>query len=274
MYKLIPLVVIAIALTNTGYADDSATQVTTVKIYRVGDLVSADAINTRSSFGKTSNKEWESEYPATLNALAELQTVVETMCSPKPIAVKAYSPSLSLIVRHTPDGHDEVKQLLQTLREDDQVSVHLECRAVFSDPAELKAKELTEAEQKRLESLLSNTRFTKDETGELLAFIPKPIHKHTVVLRSGRRTPWGDAERPCTATGRVDSANNIAQIRIDFISDDYSDATPFGSQVLSLADGESAFFTHYCDGGTVVWLVTSTISAQEKGRKPVSKASP
>ena len=83
-------------------------------------------------------------------------------------------------------------------------------------------------------------------------------------LRNGRRTSWGDNKHPCTAMGRVDPVKSIAHVRIDFIADDWTDATPFGSQSLTLADGESAFFTHYCDGGTVVWLVTASFGADEK----------
>lgn len=267
MFKLIPIFVITITLTNTCYSEETS-QATTIQIYRVGDLVSRKAVNTRFASGKISAKEWQSEYSQTLDALTELQGVVEVMCSHKPISVKAYSPSLSLIVRHTKDGHTEISQLLQALRKDAPIAMRLECRSLS---AEFNSEGLSDAQKNRLEILLTKTSFTKDETAELLKLVPKPILKHNVALRAGHRTSWGDLGRPCTAMGRIDTSKNVAQIRIDYITDDITETTLFGSQVLSLADGESALFYHNCDGATIVWLVTADLVDNKKLQTVTSK---
>jgi len=265
MLKPTLLCAIAIILSSFSYADDPSAAKTILKIYPVGDLVSADAMKTRSLNGKTTSEEWASEYPETIKALDQLQSIVETMCLLKPVAIKTYAPSLSLIVRHTPDGHDEIAQLLRNLGEGNAASVRMECHALYSEFSELKNADHTEAEQGLLRVLLSKPQLTKTETTELLALLPsRPAHKQTVALRSGRRTAWGHVGRPCTSMGRVDRTKRTVQIRLDFISDDYAAATPFGSQVFSLAEGESALFHHYCDGGTVVWLVTTRILTPKK----------
>ena len=264
MYKRVCMFVVVLCLPCLTYGQSSPGPAKTIEAYHVGDLVSKSAFGI-SSLGKTTSEEWNAEYPETRKALVELQDLVEALCSDKPASVKAYSPSLTLIVRHTAEGHEEVRQLLQTLRREDPVDLRLECRALYSNSGELLKHARQESELKRLEALLQQTKFTKDEATELLQFLPhRPLISHTVELKNGRRTSWGNNERPCTAMGRVDSVKSIAQIRIDFIADDLAELTPFGSQSLTLANGESAFFTHCCDGGTIVWLVTASFGADEK----------
>jgi hypothetical protein len=266
----------AIAFPSVCCAADSPTGETILKVYPVGDLVSVGAVN-RSRGGKTTSDEWASEYPETLQALDELRSIVETVCSAKPVAVTTYAPSLSLIVRHSQDGHAEINQLLRTLGEDNQSSIQMECRALYSGSdglPKLRNPEDTEAWGRRLEELmLSKRQITEAETTELLdSLSPEAGHKQPVALKSGRRTPWGPAGRPCTAMGRINHAKRTVEIRIDYISDDYAEATPFGSQVFSLAEGESALFNHYCDGGTTVWLITARIVTQETSSTLISQS--
>lgn len=266
MYKTCSTFVMVLSLSGVAFGQSSQVPVTTIQTYRVGDLISKTAIE-MAPMGKTTSKEWGAEYPQTLEALTELQGLVEAMCSQKPAAVKTYSPSLSLIVRHTAEGHEEVRELLQTLRQEVPVDLRLECRALYSDVGELVKIKRNESEQVRLETLLAKTKFTKDEAAELLQFLPHgPLISHTVELRNGRRTSWGRNELPCTATGCVDRINSMAHVRIDFIADDLAESTPFGSQSLKLGNGESAIFNHYCDGGTIVWLVTASFSVDEKSK--------
>jgi hypothetical protein len=263
----------AIALAfSAARADEPIAENTILKVYPVGDLVAVDAMNGATG-GKTTRDEWASEYPETIKALDELQTIVETMCVLKPVAVRSYKPSLSLIVRHSQDGHDEIDRLLRTLGEDNDFSIRMECRLLYSEIlAELIDTEHVEAEQNRLHSLLSKTHLTKSETEELVSLLPsRPEYNHTVMLKSGDRTPWGPAGRPCTAMGRVDHVKKTVDIRIDYLSDDYAEATPFGTYIFSLAEGESTLFHHYCDGGTVMWLITAEILTLQEPHPLVSR---
>ena len=66
--------------------------------------------------------------------------------------------------------------------------------------------------------------------------------------------------RPCTAMGRVNADANSVDLRIDFIAEDYDpEKTPMGSQSFSLKEGESGILVHYCDGGTVFWMITAEV---------------
>ena len=127
--------------------------------------------------------------PATIKALDELCEVVETMCENKPIAIKSYAPSLSLIVRHTEDGHKEIAQLLQQLCDNDRPSIHLEFRGLdLKNALQIADTDLTEDEEQRFISLLAQSRFTKAESAELLSFIPAQPMQYRVAPKSGRRT--------------------------------------------------------------------------------------
>lgn len=269
MDKSFSIVVVLLSLSCVAFGQETQTSVTTIQAYRVGDLISTTAVE-MASIGKTTSREWGTEYPETLQALTELQGIVEAMCSQKPVAVRAYSPSLSLIVRHTAEGHEEIRQLLQTLRQEEPVDLRLEFRALCSSTHELLKGQRKEGEQKRLVALLEKKKFTKEEASELLQFLPEgPKISQTVELRNGKRASWGgDGIFSCTAMGRVDRVNSSAQFRIDFIADDLADSTPFGSQTLRLANGESAFFNYYCDGGAVVWLVTASFNVDDKSKIP------
>ncbi|QEG41012.1 hypothetical protein [Roseimaritima ulvae] len=257
MLRALLILTTAITVTSVYGADDAPAESTILKVYPVGNIVAASAMKSGMG-GHTTLDEWGAPYPETMNALDELRGLVDTMCSQKPLAVAAYPPSLSLIVRHTKDGHEEIAQLLESLAEDKDAAIQVECRALYSQsPTELDHSERTEEQQKTLHELLSKKRLTKTETTSLLALLPAEAdNKFSLALVPGRRVAWGVPGRPCTAMGRINHKKGLAEVRLDFISDDYAESTPFGTQIVSLADGESAFFHHYCDGGTVVWLVT------------------
>lgn len=270
MPRTVLLIAIGIALCAASYADETPVEKTTLKIYPVGDLVSLAAINNGMG-GTTSMEAWASEYPETIKALDELQGLVETMIEPKPRAVNVYAPSLSLIVRHTETGHQEVDQLLRSLSQGNTFSIRMNCTPLYGEStSEVLTEELSDEDDGRLGSLLTKPHMTKSETIELMSLLPsRPEYdafKESVLLKSGHRTSWGPKYRPCTAMGRVNRASNSVQLRIDHIADDYAEATPFGLHVFTLAEGESALFQQYCDGGLTVWLVTAEIIIDEPAR--------
>ena len=279
MFRPVLILLTGVLTASTCFADDSPAEKSILKVYPVGDIVAASAMY-GSTYGKTTAGEWAAQYPETTAALHELRGIVEAACSQRPMAVTVYSPSLSLIVRHTKDGHDEIGQLLETLAGGNDAVIQIKCRAMYSQsPAELANSKRTDSQNKELQKLLSKQKLTREETKELLTLTPRKSDDEesltndemSVALKSGRRTAWGHAGRPCTAMGLVNRKTNLIDLRIDYIADDYSDSTPFGTQVFCLGDGESAFFHHYCDGGTVVWLVTATILGSDKPER-VSQA--
>lgn len=271
MLRTAILFALAVVVSAVGRADDAPAEKTVLKVYPVGDIVAAAAMTPGG--GKTTLAHWGSEYSETIKALEELKGIVETMCEERPVAVKAYAPSLSLIVRHSQAGHDEIDRLLKTLAEDSEISIELECRPLFSQsPSKLLNDGHTEAERKQLDSLLSKPQLTQAEAAELLKLIPRAEQSQSVRLRAGRRTPWNDAGRPCTAMGRVNHAAKTVSVRIDNVVDiQNDDETLFASQSFELQEGEAALFHHYCDSGLVVWLVTAKILEPEEPAAQVAQ---
>ena len=261
MYKLISLCVVAVGCAGFAYADDSAEMPTMVRVYHVGNLVSAEATDAGSHFfGESTLEEWASQYPATIKALDELCEIVDTMCENKPIAIKSYVPSLSLVVRHTEDGHEEIAHLLQSLGETDRCSIQVEFRPVDFE----KLDALAEADESNSLSLLMKRQLTAEQTTELLELLgPNEAHVESVTLKSGRRTSWGHAYLPRTVTGRVDHSTRRVALRIDFVTGDGEAVPPvYGTESLSLAAGESALFTHFYDGARMGWLVSARTLSQ------------
>ncbi len=273
------LFAVAIAFSVNCFAEDSPAEKIILKVYPVGDLVSAGAMKINMAGSKMTSKEWTSEYPETLQALEELQSLVETMCTQKPVAVKTYAPSLSLIVRHSQDGHNEIDQLLRTLGEGNNVTIHMECRLLDKERIEeLMNSKGTEADQTEWAMLLLlKSQLSKVETTKILTNCsPIDAFNQTVKLKSGHRTTWGVPMGACTAMGRVNRSKNSVDIRIDFVVDDYySEGIPIGSrigsQTFSLTEGESALFRHDSVGGRAVWLITTKIIPQEKPASLVSQ---
>lgn len=262
MYKLLTVIAVSLVLGSYAVADDDPQPENTVKIYHVGDLVSADAINAGTAFGQTTKGEWGAQYRETIEALQELQSLVCSVCTLKPAAVGTYKTSLSLVVRHTAEGHREVEELLNSLRADEAPCIKLECRALFS-PDQMRAdkipKEKQIDEERIFQLVYSQLTVTPQEARELVEMQLGNSRVRTVHLKAGRRTSWGDFGRPCTAVGRVLPGQGVAQIRIDNISDDVTEVVPYHSQVFEIKTGDSAVFHHYCDGGTVIWLITATV---------------
>ena len=92
---------------------------------------------------------------------------------------------------------------------------------------------------------------------------PKAGQTESLDLKSGRRTAWGHAVLPCTVTGRVDRLKREVVLRFDYITgDDSADPPLYGSQSYSLAEGESALFIHWYDGGSTLWLVSARILSE------------
>ena len=263
MHKLLTVTATAILVFGSyAVADDDSQAQTTVKIYRVGDLVSADAIDAGNGFGQTTRKEWGAEYRETNEALRELQMLVCSMCTLKPAAVGTYKTSLSLVVRHTAAGHREIEDLLNSLRAEEAPCIKLECRALFS-PDQMRSGTIPNEkqidEQRILQLVYSQSTVTPQEARELVDMQLGGSKVQTVHLKAGRRTTWGDFGRPSTVVGRVLPGQGVARVRIDNISDDVTETVPYRSQVFEIKTGDSAVFHHYCDGGTVVWLITATV---------------
>ena len=243
---------------SVSLADDAPISDSVVRVYPVGDLVSIAATS-----GGTASGDWDAVAPETLKALDQLGSIVESMALQKPVTVRTYAPTLSLVVRHTPEGHKEIAHLLHSLGETDRCSIQVEFRPVDFE----KLDALAEADESNSLSLLMKRQLTAEQTTELLELLgPNEAHVESVTLKSGRRTSWGHAYLPRTVTGRVDHSTRRVALRIDFVTGDGEAVPPvYGTESLALAAGESALFTHFYDGARMGWLVSArTLSIENQ----------
>lgn len=246
-------------------ADEAAPPKSILKVYRVGNIVSGAALRAHSS-GATTSEEWGSNYAETLRSLNDLGEIVEKMCSDESAAVSTYEPTLSLIVRHTKQGHNEISELLESLARSGDKKIRLQCRALFDLHA--RRSEFAPKDIARIEELLVKRTLSSEEADELMSLAS--LNETSVGngiklefktdLEPGRRTAWGGVSLPCTAMGRVNSEANSIDLRIDFLADEYKEGiAPMGSQSFSLKDGESGVLPHHCDGDTIFWVVTAEV---------------
>ena len=248
-----------------------------VKVYPVGNLVSTTAIRSMP-FGKTTLERWQSEYPETIEALDELGSIVQSMCSSEPAAIKAYVPSLSLIVRHTQKGHDEIESLLRSLGQQQEPSIEMTYRLLYVESPPKLGKEHDESDLARMQNLLSKKVLSADETAELQKFIPKQngmeYATRSITMRPGVRTPWSVFHQPYTTLGRHDQKSKTTQLRVDFFVDEASgDQIEFGSEVLTLSHGESGLMHAYVDGSSMTWLISAKPISDDAAESPTQSES-
>lgn len=249
-----------LALTTSLSAKD-VTPETSIQIYRVGDLVSYNALHQAVAWSHISPEAWQSEHTETLEALERLTSLVESVCSTQPAAVESHRETLSLIVRHSSDGHREIDQLLTALRIGNEPSIRMTCQPICN-PSGSYLESLPEEKRKRAEELLMRKTLSPDEAREAKEVLANPEYapmEQTVQLVTGRKASWGQSGRPATATARIVPGKRSIQLRVDYVVNDPGDTLPIQSQVFDIQDGFSAISHHFCDGGTVVWLISPSI---------------
>ena len=248
-----------------------------LKVYPVGNLISARSMTSESS-GMTTKEQWNEQYSQTLQGLDELADIVETMCADSPMAISTFPQSLSLVVRHSEEGHAEIADLLKSLAGDHGESIQMSCRMLYADvPPKSSNPDHTEADRERLISLLSKKNLSAKQSAELKELMPGPdadeldsSYVYNVTLNAGLRTPWSLFGQQYTAVGRVAPNGKQVELRVDYITDQGDEQTvPFGAQVLKLEAGRSAIFKTQFYGSTLVWLITAKVSGIDTAETPV-----
>lgn len=261
---MLPRVLIGCALwliPAMSLSAEDAPPETSIQIYRVGDLVSYNTLNQAVAWSHISPEAWQAEHAETIESLERLTSLVRSLCCTKPTAVESHRETLSLIVRHTADGHREIDQLLKALRIGNEPSIRLTCQPIC-DPSGSHLKSLPEEQRKRAEELLMRKTLTPDEAREARELLAEPDYaqiEQTVQLVAGRKASWGHYERPATATARIVPGKRSIQLRVDYVVDDPGDTLPVASQVFDIQERFSAISHHTCDGGTLVWLISPSI---------------
>lgn len=252
-------------------ATEASVPKTFIRIYPVGNLISANTMNPELS-SVTTTKQWGAQYPQTMNGLDDLEDIVKTMCSDGPMTIKKFPPSLSLVVRHSAEGHEEVAALLKSLAEERGELIEMNCRMLYADtPPKSSNPDHTEADRERLMTLLHKKYLSSAETTELRELMPEQdskyldsLYNHDVSLYAGSRTPWHVFGQSYTALGRIGKDGKQIELRIDYIADGFDGETfPCGSQVFSIAEGHSAIFNTQFDGSVLAWLVTAKVANQD-----------
>ncbi len=235
---------------------------TSLAIYDVSDLVSHATVTQSVAYAKITPEQWQAEHAGTIESLDRLKTLVNSLCSSKPTAIEPHRETLSLVVRHSATGHEEIEELLKLLRRESQPAIRLTCRPLFNfDSRQL--EELSEAKAQRAEALIMRKILTAKEARELQEILQVPTEfaplNQTVELVVGRKTSWGHEGRPATATARVVPNERSIQLRVDYIIDDIGETLPVAAQVFEVPEGSAAISHHTCDGGTIAWLLTPCI---------------
>ena len=263
MFRSTLLLYIAIATSTMCLANDHTEVPTSLKVYRIGNIASAAAMKATLS-SKSTNDEWTTEYIETIKALDETQEIITSLCQEKPVSVTVYAPLLSLIVRHTENGHMEIAELLDQLGAIHGPLIQMEITPVATESSEeTKAgfAKLPSDEQQRYFILNGKSQLTKAETEELHRLTERGLGsaalKETVLLKPGQRTPFELSAWPATAMARMNHEKGTIDIRVDAVSDDIGEIIPFTTKILSLAEGESGRFFHIADGGFSAWRVTA-----------------
>jgi len=246
------------------FAQDSTPE-TSLQIYKVGDLVSYNTVNQAAAWSRVSPKIWQAEHAETTESLERLASLVTSLCSTKPVVIGSYQETLSLVVRHTAEGHREIVELLQMLRTGNEPSIRMRCQPMGNSSSE-HLRSLPAEKQERAEELVMQKILTPDEAREVMELVaPDPEFarlEETVQLVVGRKTSWGQSSLPATATARMIPGQRLIQLRIDNVVDDldeFGDTLPVASQVFDIQEGSSAVWHQFCDGGTLVWLITPSI---------------
>lgn len=250
--------IFSVAVAIPVFAEEAAPE-TSIKVYNVSDLASQNTLRQTVDLAHISPEEWRNEHVETIESLDRLASLVQAMCATKSSAVQPYRDTLSLVVRHTADGHREIDELLKTLRSGNQPSIRLTCQLVYYPQDENLST--SPEKQQRAEVLLMKKILTSEEAEEMKELVAHPQfagQQQTVDLVTGRKTSWGQHGRPAFATARLVPEKHSVQLRVDYLADDIGEKFPVAAQVFEIPEGHSAMFLHICDGGAVVWLITPT----------------
>jgi hypothetical protein len=234
------------AIATTSQAEEPQ-----LKMYRVGDLVSKQVFQQPATWGVTTPDEWRSEYRASVESLERLKTLLSALCENQPAAVGVHQETLSLIVRHTPEGHIEIASLLAQLREEQPPTIQIHFRGIDTK----KLEEINGEAELEAMSFLNNPSMTPEQTQELFRIAGGISEEHTVMLRSGRRTRWDFPNVPATIVARLGVAGTI-QCRIDNISNDAGEEIPFVITPFEIQPGHSKVVRLYSEGTESFWVAT------------------
>lgn len=270
---MLPRVLIACAIlviVATPLFAEDATPKTSIHVYRVGDLVSYNSLPetvVRGMVRNISPKEWCSEHTETIESLDCLASLVRAMCGTKATTVESHRGTLSLVVRHTADGHQEIEQLLNELRMGNEPSIQVTYQLIIS-PKSPCFQSLPQEKRKLATELLSKKVLTPDEAREARDLLAIPevelpeylkLDQTPLQLVAGRKAYWGIDEYPAAMTACIVPGKHSIQLRVDYVADDIGDTIPVESQVFDIQDGFSTISLHTCDGATLAWLITPTI---------------
>jgi hypothetical protein len=222
----------------------------TIRVYRVAELVAAGAVNVPPPHAHAAAEGADVEQQ-TVAALNELATLVRSIAEMPHCRVQPHAPTLSLVVRHTEEGHKEIARLLEQLAQDDEPVIELTFRLVEA------SRELPE-EQESLLKLVGKASLTADEAKQAEALCESPaagLGELRVRAVNGRRTGFGPAGFPMAATAVCRGSGSTVQLRLDYFVPSEEGAKA-SSRSLSLADGGSAFLV---TGDEPLWLVTARV---------------
>ena len=120
-------IVVWMVVASPSLGEDAPAK-TSIRLYKVADLVSNNLSETVAS--QISLEEWRSENKETIQALDRLASLVKAMSSTELSRVEPYPATLSLVIRHTAEGHREIDEMLELLRKANEPTIQLTCELI------------------------------------------------------------------------------------------------------------------------------------------------
>ena len=264
------LIVACLSMAFPLSAQETPSIQTSVKIYRVADLVAARAV--RETTQKTvSLAEWNGEHSESIESLNDLVALIETIIPAEAGAVAAHADSLSLVIRHSPSGHDQIAGLLDQLRQAERPVVELTLIPLVG--LEGSAERFSDEQANRLNEMLIKQVLNSDETQEMTKLLAasqqaqnpmtKPI---TARLANGRKTVVPRFMMPFYTTVVLMKDTDEIQLRIDNVADEAGpDKVLTQIQSFSVPAGHSVMFATQIDGSVMYWMaIPKPIESEQK----------
>lgn len=253
--KETPSLKTALAATNTTPKSQNCT-----RVYPVGSYVS-DAMY--AGFKRTGMAATDSApvKEAIKDAADDLIKVIESTCGPCR-SIHFMPATMELVVQHSPEGQDEILELLQTMRANDSGRINIK---LFCASDGLIADENAEQFKKWSEG---SSKLTAEEVLKLESWLTavavNSVLKTTLI--PGKPTTVRALNCPMTVVARHVRESNKVQIRLD-----YNDSDPLLSLMGTIELDGSGLILKQANSEHFFWLVVPSIAAPDADTDAVEK---
>ena len=263
MLKTFPVLLVILTVDCSSFGEEAHPTETSIKVYRVADLVSENLFTLQLTSGNSTDDQQQDHRSETIDALSRLSDLIKTVCGETPVAVDSHVETLSLVVRHSADGHREVGELFEMLRQQSTPTISVEFTPLTGDN-DAHHNALSEEDRAYLEELyyrgvVAGSLTVEDAQNAKTRIQDPNLRQQTlkVKLLEGRKASWGPFSMGAV-TARIHPNSGSIQLRIDYITDEdrIGQSQPLHSQILEVPSGRSLVLLTYMADSSTLWLIT------------------